>query len=292
MNIRKLPASAKIDEVCAVLKEDGGVIIQNFVSPELLVALREELLPLLEKTPKGKDAYFAGTQTRRVSRLFARTKHVAEVALNPVFLESARAIIGKPIKVWSGEQQHEIVPDVQVGVTQAIQIHPGQGQQPLHRDDTVWLWRHPQFGREARVQIMVAISEFTAENGATMVIPGSHKWDDERMPRQEEAVPAEMAAGDALIFIGSTYHGGGKNQSDGPRTGLTMSYDLAILRQEENHFLSIPIEKIRTYPPELQSLLGWSVSATYLGFVERDGVMVNPQDLLQMDSFVEVGKFD
>ena len=98
-------------------------------------------------------------------------------------------------------------------MTQAIQILPGQGLQPLHRDDSVWLWRHPNYGREARFQVMVAVSDFTAANGATLVIPGSHKWDDERM-QQEEAVSAEMSAGDALFFIGSTYHGGGKNTSD------------------------------------------------------------------------------
>ncbi|WP_274008958.1 phytanoyl-CoA dioxygenase family protein, partial [Escherichia coli] len=76
-------------------------------------------------------------------------------------------------------------PDIQVGVTQAIQIHPGQGVQPLHRDDSVWLWRHPGYNREARVQIMIAITDFSEENGGTLVIPGSHKWDDERMPKQE-----------------------------------------------------------------------------------------------------------
>lgn len=292
MEIRKLSATASIEEVCKVIEEDGGVIIQQFASPELLSALRDELYPLLEQTPKGTDEYFAGTQTRRVSRLIARTKHAADVALSPLFLETSRAIIGKPVQIWSGEHRHEIVPDVQLGVTQAIQIHPGQGQQPLHRDDSVWLWRHPGYGREARLQIMVAVSEFTRQNGATMVIPGSHKWDDDRMPRQEEAVPAEMDAGDALMFIGSTYHGGGKNQSVAPRTGLTMSYDLSVLRQEENHFLTIPIEKVKTFPVELQRLLGWSVSTTFLGFVERNGVMCDPHELLQMESFLEVGKFN
>mgnify|MGYP003587811740 FL=1 len=136
---------------------------------------------------------------------------------------------------------------------------------------------------------MVAVSEFTKANGATLVIPGSHRWDDERAPKMEEAVPTEMAAGDALLWVGSTYHGGGTNSSDAPRTGLTMAYDLALLRQEENHYLSLPIEPVRQFPEELQRLLGWSCSTTNMGWVEWDGIMQDPHQLLKRPSFDRVG---
>jgi ectoine hydroxylase-related dioxygenase (phytanoyl-CoA dioxygenase family) len=137
---------------------------------------------------------------------------------------------------------------------------------------------------------MLAISDFTEENGATRVIPGSHQWDDERMPTQEETVAAEMKAGSALLWMGSVYHGGGANTSSSPRTGLTMAYDLAFLRLEENHFLSLPIERVRQLPPEMQRLLGWSASSTLLGWVEIDGQMRDPQELLGMPAFSEPGK--
>lgn len=292
MSLQSFPNHATPDELAATVKQDGGVIVKGFLSADLLGRIKQQLLPMMEDQPNGEDPYFAGTQTRRLSRLFARTDWIAEIALHPLYLHTARAILQEPVKIWTGGQQFEVAPDIQIGVTQAIQIHPGQGTQPIHRDDSVWLWRHPQFGREARVQIMVAISDFTEENGGTLLIPGSHRWDDERAPRQEEAIPTVMAAGDALLFIGSTYHGGGENRSDAPRTGVTMSYDLSILRSEENHFLSIPIERVKQFPEELQRLLGWTVNSTFAGFVERGGVMSDPNALLKMDEFREPGYFN
>ena len=285
-----LDSSESVERVVEVIKRDGGVIISNFISEQTLQALREELDRYLNETPYGEDAYFAGTQTRRVARLIARSDSAVQVALNPLFIESARKILQTPTHVWSGSVRVEVEPNIQLSFTQAIQICPGQGLQPLHRDDATSLWRHPQYGREARLQIMLAVSDFTEENGATRVIPGSHTWDDERMPTQEETVAAEMSAGSALLWLGSLYHGGGANKSDSPRTGVSMSYDLAFLRSEENHLLSIPIERVRALPEEMQQLLGWSASRTFLGWVEIDGQMRDPRDLLDMPSFTEVGK--
>lgn len=255
-----------------------------------LKSLTEELDSYLKVTPCGVDPYFAGTQTRRVARIIGRSDTAVEVALHPLFLGAARQILQTPTHVWVGSDRIEMAPDIQLSITQAIQIGPGQGLQPLHRDDATSLWRHPQYGREARLQMMLAISDFTEENGATRVIPGSHQWDDERMPTQEETVAAQMKAGSALLWIGSVYHGGGANTTAAPRTGLTMAYDLAFLRLEENHFLSIPVERVRQLPSEMQRLLGWSASSTLLGWVEIDGQMRDPQELLGMPAFSEPGK--
>ncbi|MDF1723482.1 MAG: phytanoyl-CoA dioxygenase family protein [Alcanivorax sp.] len=293
MDTKKLTtvdSSESVERVVEVIKRDGGVIISNFVPGQTLEALNEELGGYLNETPYGEDAYFAGNQTRRIARIIARSDSAVDVALNPLFLESARKLLQTPAHVWVGSDRFEVEPDIQLSITQAIQIAPGQGLQPLHRDDATSLWRHPQYGREARLQIMLALSDFTEENGATRVIPGSHQWDDERMPTQEETVPAEMKAGSALLWLGSVYHGGGANQSDQPRTGLTMAYDLSFLRLEENHFLSIPIERVRELPEEMQRLLGWNASRTFLGWVEIDGQMREPRELLDMPSFTQVGK--
>ena len=293
MNTRKLStlsSDASIDQVVEVIKRDGGVIISDFVSPTVLKSLANELDTYLNATPFGVDPYFAGTQTRRIARIIGRSDTAVEVALNPLFIGAARKILQTPTHVWVGNDRAEIEPDIQLSITQAIQIAPGQGRQPLHRDDATSLWRHPQYGREARLQMMLAISEFTEENGATRVIPGSHLWDDERMPTQEETVAAEMKAGSALLWMGSVYHWGGSNNSTSPRTGLTMAYDLAFLRLEENHFLSIPVERVRQLPAEMQRLLGWSASSTLQGGVEIDGQMRAPQELLTMSNFSEPGK--
>jgi hypothetical protein len=235
---------------------------------------------LLERTPTGEDARFDGVKTRRLSRLFARTRHVAEIATDPLFFKAAEAFICRPVEVWSGDQRRSIAPGLRIGVTQAIQIGPGETEQPLHRDDTSFMWRHPS-GREGRLQIMVAISEFTAENGGTLVIPGSHKWDDERMPLRGEAISTEMSAGSALLFLGSTYHAGGRNASDKPRTGLTMTLDASNVRQEENMYLSLDPDVVRSYPETIQRLLGWSAGENHMGWVEIDGQMTDPIVLLQ-----------
>lgn len=293
MDTRKLStlgSDASVEQVVEIIRRDGGVIITDLVSPATLNALRDELDSYLNVTPCGVDPYFAGTQTRRVARIIGRSDTAVEVAMSPLFLGVARQILQTPTHVWVGSDRIEMAPDIQLSITQAIQIGPGQGLQPLHRDDATSLWRHPQYGREARLQMMLAISDFTEENGATRVIPGSHLWDDERMPTQEETVAAQMPAGSALLWMGSVYHGGGANTSAAPRTGLTMAYDLAFLRLEENHFLSIPVERVRQLPAEMQRLLGWSASSTLLGWVEIDGQMRDPQELLNMPAFSEPGK--
>ncbi|MEQ9566440.1 MAG: phytanoyl-CoA dioxygenase family protein, partial [Pseudomonadales bacterium] len=167
MDTKKLTtvdSSESVERVVEVIKRDGGVIISNFVPGQTLEALKEELGGYLNETPYGEDAYFAGNQTRRIARIIARSDSAVDVALNPLFLESARKLLQTPSHVWVGSDRLEVEPDIQLSITQAIQIAPGQGLQPLHRDDATSLWRHPQYGREARLQIMLALSDFTEEN--------------------------------------------------------------------------------------------------------------------------------
>jgi ectoine hydroxylase-related dioxygenase (phytanoyl-CoA dioxygenase family) len=279
--LTKLPSSATAADVIAVLERDGGCILEGFLSSQALEGLRADLIPLLERQSTGRDS-FSGNQTRRLGALFAHTRHLAEAAVHPQFLPVAKHFVAQPVKARLGEDLVEVTKDVRIGVTQGIQIAPGQGAQALHRDDTVFVWRHPDYGCEARVQIMIAVSDFTAENGGTLVVPGSHKWDDYRAPLRSEAVSTEMAAGSALIFLGSCYHAGGQNMTkDELRTGVTMSLDAANLRQEENMYLSIKPEVVKAYPEEIQRLLGWSSGRSgIMGWVEVDGQMVDPNALL------------
>lgn len=278
-----LPNTASVDEAVEVIMAAGGVIIENFLDTALLQKLKADLDAILVRTPTGRDAEFAGTNTRRAGSLFARTRYMADVALHPIFKGAADKILRKKLSCgWMGNKRIEQVPDIRVGVAQVIQIGPGEAEQPLHRDDFAFFWEHTPTSGEARLQVMVAITDFTADNGATRVIPGSHKWDDERMPTLEETIQAEMKAGSALLFIGSTYHGGGANRtSDQWRTGLTMTYDLAQVRQEENMYLALPTEVVKTFTEELQALLGWSwIQSSKMGFVEIDGEMRSPIELL------------
>lgn len=278
--VEKLGPNSSSADVIAVLERDGGVIIEDFVSAELIDAIKRDLFPLLEKTSNGRDR-FSGNQTRRLSRLFAHTRHCAPIITHPLFLPVAEHFIRRPVRVWTSDGQREMLPDVRIGMTQAIQIGPGQGAQPLHRDDTAFMWRHPS-SREGRVQIMLAVSDFTAENGGTLVIPGSHKWDDDRQPLMSEAIPTVMRSGSALIFLGSTFHAGGTNRTTSElRTGLTTSLDSSNVRQEENMYLSLPTEVVASYPEQIQRLLGWSAGANHMGWIEVDGQMIDPIHLLK-----------
>jgi ectoine hydroxylase-related dioxygenase (phytanoyl-CoA dioxygenase family) len=128
---------------------------------------------------------------------------------------------------------------------------------------------------------MVAVSDFRADNGGTLVIPGSHKWDDNRQPQREEAIPTEMKAGSALVWLGGTYHAGGINNSNAPRTGITITLDLGYLRQEENQYLSIPLDIVKQYPDQVQRLLGYAASPPFMGWIEIDGVMTDPHVVLE-----------
>lgn len=276
-----LPATAEAADAIAVLQRDGGVVIDGFLAPGTLEGLRCDLLPRLERQSAGRDG-FSGFKTRRLGALFAHSRHAADIATHPLYLHVAEHFLCRPREVWVGERRLTLAADVRIGVTQAIQIGPGQGAQPLHRDDTAFMWRHPTGGREGRVQIICAVSDFTAENGATLVIPGSHLWDDDRQPLMSETVPTEMKAGSALIFLGSTFHAGGANTTEGElRTAAGMALDAANVRQEENMYLSLTPELVASYPEVIQRLLGWSAGANHMGWVEVDGQMVDPIHLLR-----------
>jgi hypothetical protein len=278
--LQRLARTASADDVVAALERDGGVIIEGFLADETLEGLRRDLLPLLEARATGRDP-FAGFKTRRLGALFAHTRHCAEIATHPLYLPVAEHFLCRPQEAWVGEDRLTLAADVRVGVTQAIQLAPGQGAQPLHRDDTAFLWRHPTGGREGRVQIFCALSAFTAENGGTLVIPGSHLWDDDRKPDPAEAVPTEMPAGSALIFLGSTFHAGGANRTKSEfRSAVGMALDAANVRQEENMYLALTPELVASYPEQIQRLLGWSAGANHMGWVEVDGQMIDPNHLL------------
>jgi ectoine hydroxylase-related dioxygenase (phytanoyl-CoA dioxygenase family) len=274
--LSRVTPDTSLDEVVEILERDGGVIVEDFVDAATLDALWADLGPSLDAQGYGDD-WYNGTKTRRVSSVFARTTQLTPVVCQPLYLGAARRVMQKPVPMYIGKNRVEMTPTIQISGTQLIQIHPGQGKQPLHRDDALHLRTHP--GPTSRVQLMLAMSDFTAENGGTLVIPGSHHWDDERAPSTSEVYPTEMPAGSGLIWLGGVYHSGGKNTSDKPRTGLTIALDLGNLRQEENQYLAVPREAVMAYPEEVRRLLGYDRCPPGLGWVE----MEDPYLLLEAD---------
>ncbi len=276
-----LPGKIDLDAVIEVIDRDGGAIIDDFLPAATIDELKADLMPQIATRGGGSDD-FTGFRTRRMSALFDKSRRVADAVLHPLFLGAAEHFVNVPSIYGAGDYARAVRPGLRIGGSQLIQIGPGEGAQPLHRDHWAMLWRYPDYGRQVRVQIMVAISDFTEQNGATQVVPGSHLWSEDRTADPSEAVSATMKAGAALMFLGSTHHGGGANRTTGDyRTGLTTALDSAAVRQEENLYLALDPAIVKTYPEQMQRLLGWShTPETFMGWVEIDGQIADPIRLL------------
>jgi ectoine hydroxylase-related dioxygenase (phytanoyl-CoA dioxygenase family) len=267
MSIEHLPASAFPEQVAAVLQRDGVAVVDRLVAPEVMDRARAELAPYLEATSTGPDA-FSGRRTRRTGGLVARSATCRELIMHPLVLGAVGAVM-----------KH--VTRFQLHLTQIIAIGPGEPMQMIHRDQ--WAYDFFPFpkGYEAQCNTIWAMTDFTAENGATRVIPGSNHFDDRLEFGEADTEPAEMARGSVLFYTGSLYHGGGANRSQDARYGVNITYNASWLRQEENQYLSVPLEVARTLPVDLLRLMGYARGAYALGYVDdlRDPIEVVRPDL-------------
>ena len=260
--IEHLKASASGAAVAEILARDGAVIVDDVVAPSVMDDVRAELAPWLDATPYGPDE-FSGRHTRRTGGLVARSKTCRELVMHPLVLGAA----------------HELLKDgtsFQLHLTQVIAIGPGEPAQTIHRDQ--WAFDFFPFppGYDVQCNTIWALTDFTEENGATRVVPGSNRLADRLPFTQDDTVPAEMRRGSVLIYSGSVYHGGGANRSNEVRAGINITYNRSWLRQEENQYLAVPFEIARTLPDDLLRLIGYARGAYALGYVDdlRDPIEV------------------
>ena len=155
---------------------------------------------------------------------------------------------------------------IQLHVTAGLEIGPGARRQILHREEDGFTF-FPLPRPNLVLASMWAISDFRADNGGTLVVPGSHRWGIERPYDASEVVEAEMPAGSVLFWLGGTLHGAGANVSQDWRNGVILTYSLGWLRQEENQVLDVPRELATSLPEELQSLVGYRMHGP-LGFFD------------------------
>ncbi|WP_420561619.1 phytanoyl-CoA dioxygenase family protein [Tepidicaulis sp.] len=249
--LETLPANAPADDILAILKRDGALILKDVLSPGEVKAALGELMPYIEATDYGRDD-FTGRKTTRTGALVARSQKAREMVMHPAILEAAQSFL-KPF-----------CERIQLHLTQVIRIRPGQPKQPIHRDR--WAWGTYMKDMEPQFNTIWAMTDFTKENGATQVCPGSLGWTDNYQPKDEEIGYAEMSAGSVLIYSGGVFHGGGANTSDGDRIGVNLTYTLGWLRQEENQYLSCPPEIAKTLEPDLQALIGYAMGSYALGY--------------------------
>ena len=262
MPIEHLVASEGPERVAELLERDGCCVVDRLVERAQLDRVRAELAPYLERTPAGTDE-FSGPNTRRTGGLVARSSTVRELIQHPLILAAVKAALAKST-------------NFQVHVTQVIAIGPGESAQPIHRDQWAFDFFPFPSGYEVQCNTLWAMTDFSEENGATRLVPGSHRHEDRLRLTESDTEPAEMEAGSVLFYTGSLYHGGGANRSAETRYGLNLTYARAWLRQEENQYLSVPPEIARELPESLLRLIGYARGAYALGYVDdlRDPIEV------------------
>jgi len=254
MEIPRFEASASAESIAAGLADAGCAIVERLVPAARLDDARRELAPYIEATPTGADD-FGGKRTRRTGGLVARSPVCRELVAHPL----VQNVVGRVLAHATNYQLH---------LTQVIAIGPGEPAQLIHRDQ--WAFDFFPFppGYEVQCNTIWAMNDFTEQNGATRVIPGSHELADKLQFEEKDTVPAVMPAGSVVFYTGSLYHGGGANRSDHVRYGLNLTYTLGWLRQEENQYLSVPHDIARTLPDSLLKLIGYQRGAYALGYVD------------------------
>jgi len=295
--VEEFSPDVEVADLVAALVRDGCALIERAVEASQLQALNRELDSLIASTPPGvrregselpppglsaqplENAYeadalrdaspgdidgfmreFYGADTVRFDGLPGKSATFVEVMCHRLLL---------------GAADHFLLANCQnytLNTGQLIEIRPGETEQVLHRDEGAWL-HYREARPELSVEAMFALSDFKRENGATRIVPGSHRWDEKREPKPDEIAVAEMSAGSAVVYLGSTLHGGGANRTQSERRrGMFLGFCLGWLRTEENTFLSTPIEAVRGMPERAQELLGYQ-SHLAIGVVNVDSPM-------------------
>jgi len=250
-SLQHLPADAAPETIAEILRADGALILDHVAPAAQVAAVMGEITPFIEATAPGRDS-FTGFSTTRTGALAARSAGCRALILDPAILAACDAFL---LPACDRYQLH---------LTQVIRIRPGQPAQPLHRDRLAWGGFLQ--GVEPQLNTIWAMTDFTQENGATQVVPGSPSWAEGRRAQPHEIGYAEMSAGSVLVYSGSVLHAGGENRSTGDRIGINLTYALGWLRQEENQYLSCPPQIARSLDPKLQALLGYRMGSYALGY--------------------------
>ena len=251
----------------AEIDEQGYVMVPDWIRPErverLAKDLRREVNPIRELLGPDKTMV-------RAHNLLGKTRCVDDLVCDPRLLALAQGVLGYKI---------------QVSVVVMFDLLPGAKAQGLHQDDGLWpLPRpHPPFV----VNVVIAVDDFTKKNGATVLVPGSHKWHDQkvRQPPEVETVQMEMGAGSLLAWTGAMWHGGGANTTkDQSRLAIDINFNLSYLRQQENQYIGVPREEVAKMPERLQRVLGYQHGMSVVG-----PGMVDLRDPLTMMDRVHFG---
>lgn len=235
-----------VSEQHEALLRDGYIIIDGLVSQDTLDALREESAPYLSRV--GRNS-FEGELTQRIYGV-------------PEKLRSADPFIEHPLIL--AHLDRLFMPNYLLSQAQVINVMAHSPSQPMHIDDGFYPWPRPRPPLSAAT--VFAVDDFTEANGATLAIPGSHLWGEERTAQaQDETVAAVMPAGSCILFLGNLWHGAGENRTDADRLAITAQYCEPWLRTQENYFLSVSRETAARVSENIRRLLGYSIHPPFMG---------------------------
>ncbi|KAL4764252.1 uncharacterized protein BDW70DRAFT_156908 [Aspergillus foveolatus] len=245
-----IDSSQPLEEIYKPIERDGGVIVSNSLSSELLKKCMEAIEPFF----KGRKIYGS---------------NATHEELGPNFFPEGSQRVYDQI---------------------AYQVRPDPN--------------NPFF--TPMVGCRIAGSKTAYKNGATAVIPGSHLWGPDRMPKLEECTYAEMDPGSALFTLGcnalmidlrfcayvATYHGAGENKCKvtdplALRTLFDVFGQRDYFRQDQEEVLSTPIETVRQLPEDILKLAGYYKAVGGVGYLEDHQ---SPHEFLHSDDF-GAGKF-
>jgi ectoine hydroxylase-related dioxygenase (phytanoyl-CoA dioxygenase family) len=242
---------SELDDVVGRLDQDGYAILTGLLDERHQQELIDALAPWESARPMGRNA-FEGLRTQRVYSLAGKGEVFMRLAEHPAIVEIV---------------DRTLLPNWLLSTFQSIRLHPGETAQAWHTDDAFYLIPRPR--RSLALSTIWALEAFTEENGATQVIPGSHKWGDEHPDhRPERAVSVVMPAGSVVVFDAALWHRGGANQSGSTRLALSPQYCQPWLRPQESQLLIIPPERAAALTPRGRAMMGYSIFPPFIGQVD------------------------
>ena len=245
MTLQTFGSGSSAAEIAAATLKDGAAIVEGLVPGEQVETVASELRSNLENFGYRSKRDFSGHATNRCHNVIKESPASIALICHDMVMEVADAILLPHCESY------------QIGSITAIEVCPGQKLQNLHRDDCIYPIQIP--GLEMLMSCMWSLTDFTEENGATHVVPGSHRHIAmDATIDLSHRMQAIMPKGSALFYLGSTLHGAGANRSDEARLGIINTYSLGWLRQETNQYLSIPLELAKNYDERMRCLLGYT----------------------------------